>query len=303
VEEPLKGLVFDIQRFSVHDGPGIRTTVFLKGCTLRCFWCQNPEGLNLRPEVMFYPEKCIGCGNCLINCPKDAHIFKNGMHVYLREKCIGCGSCTETCYSGALKISGKWMRVEDVMKEVLRDKVFYEASRGGVTLSGGDPLVQSDFSLALLKRCKNEGLHTAVETAANCQWDIIERLLPFIDLVMMDIKHMDPMVHRRVTGITNKLILSNVERFAETGKPLIIRVPVIPTVNDTVEQIEAIAKFVQSFKNLKLLELLPFHRLGEGKYRALGLDYPASHLKTPSKTKMQKLVEAAKRFVPNTRAA
>ena len=303
LEKQLMGLIFDIQRFSVHDGPGIRTTVFLKGCTLRCFWCQNPEGLNLKPEIMFYPEKCIGCGNCIINCPRGAHIFKNGMHMYLREKCVGCGSCTETCYSGALKISGKWMRVEDVMKEILRDKVFYEVSNGGVTLSGGDPLVQSDFSLALLKRCKNEGLHTAIETAANCRWDVIEKLLPFIDLVMMDIKHMDPEVHRRVTGVTNNLILNNAKRLAETGKPLIIRVPVIPGVNDTAEQIEAIAKFVQPFENLQLLELLPFHRLGEGKYRALGLNYPASHLKTPSKTKMRRLAEKAKRFVPNTRAA
>jgi len=303
LEKQLMGLIFDIQRFSVHDGPGIRTTVFLKGCTLRCFWCQNPEGLNLKPEIMFYPEKCIGCGNCIINCPRGAHIFKNGMHMYLREKCVGCGSCTETCYSGALKISGKWMRVEDVMKEILRDKVFYEVSNGGVTLSGGDPLVQSDFSLALLKRCKNEGLHTAIETAANCRWDVIEKLLPFIDLVMMDIKHMDPEVHRRVTGVTNNLILNNAKRLAETGKPLIIRVPVIPGVNDTAEQIEAIAKFVQPFENLQLLELLPFHRLGEGKYRALGLNYPASHLKTPSKTKMRRLAERAKRFVHNTRAA
>jgi len=195
------------------------------------------------------------------------------------------------------------MRVEDVMKEILRDKVFYEVSNGGVTLSGGDPLVQSDFSLALLKRCKNEGLHTAIETAANCRWDVIEKLLPFIDLVMMDIKHMDPEVHRRVTGVTNNLILNNAKRLAETGKPLIIRVPVIPGVNDTAEQIEAIAKFVQPFENLQLLELLPFHRLGEGKYRALGLNYPASHLKTPSKTKMRRLAEGAKRFVRNTRAA
>jgi len=303
VKEPLKGLVFDIQRFSVHDGPGIRTTVFLKGCTLRCFWCQNPEGLNLRPEIMFYPEKCIGCGNCLSICPRGAHTFKDGIHMYLREKCIGCGKCTETCYSGALKISGKWMTVEEVVKEVLRDKVFYDVSRGGVTLSGGDPLVQSEFSLALLKRCKNERLHTAIETAANCRWDTIEKMLPFIDLIMMDIKHMDPKVHRKVTGVTNKLILDNAQRLSETGKPLIIRIPVIPTVNDTAEQIEAIAKFVQPFKNLRLLELLPFHRLGEGKYRALGLEYPASHLKTPSRTRLQELAEKAKKFVPNTRAA
>jgi pyruvate formate lyase activating enzyme len=301
MDEDLKGLIFDIQRFSVHDGPGIRTTVFLKGCTLRCFWCQNPEGLRLRPEVMFYPERCIGCGNCL-SCPREAHRFNGGRHIYLRERCIGCGECVENCYSGALKISGRWMSVEEVMKEIMRDRVFYEVSGGGVTLSGGDPLMQSDFSLALLRRCKEAGLHTAIETAANCRWEEMQRLLPFIDLVIMDIKHMDPEAHRRFTGVSNRLILSNARRLAETRKPMIIRVPVIPGVNDTAEQIRAIAEFVRPFKNLRLLELLPFHRLGEGKYRALGLDYPASGLRTPAKANMKELVEIAKESVPNTQA-
>jgi len=209
--------------------------------------------------------------------------------------------CVETCYAGALQVAGKWMTVDEVMKVVLIDKKFYEVSNGGVTLSGGDPVIQHDFSYVLLKRCKSEGLHTAIETAANCRWEIIEKLLEFTDLVMMDIKHMDPEVHRRVTGVTNRLILNNAERLAETGKPLIIRVPIVPTVNDAPEQIEAIAKFVHSFKNLEYLELLPFHRLGEGKYKALGLEYQASHLKTPSREKMRRLAEHAKKFVPNTR--
>jgi len=250
---------------------------------------------------MFYPERCIACGHCVSACPQNAHLIRNGMHIYLRDRCLECGRCVETCYAGALQIAGKWMTVDEVMKVVLMDKKFYEVSNGGVTLSGGDPVVQHDFSYALLRRCKSEGLHTGIETAANCQWEIIEKLLQFTDLIMMDIKHMDPEVHRRVTGVTNRLILKNVERLAETGKPLIIRVPIIPTVNDTAEQIEAIAKFVQPFKNLVYLELLPFHRLGEGKYKALGLDYPASNLNPPSKEKMRKLAERAKKFVPNAR--
>jgi len=297
----MKGLVFDIKRFAVHDGPGIRTTVFLKGCSLRCFWCQNPEGLNYKQEIMFYPERCIACGNCVSICPQNAHLIRNGMHIYFRDRCAECMKCVETCYAGALQVAGKWMTVDEVMKVVLIDKKFYEVSNGGVTLSGGDPVIQHDFSYVLLKRCKSEGLHTAIETAANCRWEIIEKLLEFTDLVMMDIKHMDPEVHRRVTGVTNRLILNNAERLAETGKPLIIRVPIVPTVNDAPEQIEAIAKFVHSFKNLEYLELLPFHRLGEGKYKALGLEYQASHLKTPSREKMRRLAEHAKKFVPNTR--
>jgi len=292
----VKGVVFDIQRFSIHDGPGIRTTVFLKGCHLHCFWCQNPEGINLKPEIMFFPDRCIGCGQCLVVCPQGAHVIREGVHVYLREKCVVCGKCTETCYAGALVLTGKLMTVDEVMREVLKDKIFYEISKGGVTLSGGDPVVQRDFSRAILERCKAEGLHTAIETAACCKWEYLATLLPVTDLVMMDIKHLNPEKHREVTGVSNELILENAQRLARTDKPLIIRVPVIPTVNDTPEEIGAIAEFVQSFPNLQYLELLPFHRLGESKYHALGLSYQASRFKSPSRRKMKELAEEAGKF-------
>ena len=292
----LKGFIFDIQRFSVHDGPGIRTTVFLKGCSLRCFWCQNPEGIHLKPEIMFYPDRCIGCGRCLTACPREAHVIQDGVHMYLRKKCIVCGKCTETCYTGALMLAGKLMTVDEVLEEVSRDKVFYEVSKGGVTLSGGDPVVQHDFSRAILGQCKAEGLHTAIETAANCRWDDLAALLPVVDLLMVDIKHLDPNKHREVTGVSNECILDNARRLAQTGKPLIIRVPVVPTVNDTPEDIGAIAKFVQSFPNLQYLELLPFHPLGEGKYHALGLNYHASKLRTPAKDKMKELAAKVEKF-------
>ena len=293
-----KGLIFDIKRFAVHDGPGIRTTVFLKGCSLRCFWCQNPEGLRLKQEIMFYPERCIGCGRCVAVCPQNAHLLQGGIHVYLRDRCIECGKCAEVCYAGALQVAGRWMTVDEVMKEISLDRVFYEVSNGGVTLSGGDPVVQHEFSYELLRRCKSEGLHTAIETAANCRWEVLAKLLSVTDLVMMDIKHLDPAKHREVTGSSNELILKNAERLAEKGKPLIIRVPVIPGVNDTADQIEAIARFVKSFSNLRYLELLPFHRLGESKYRALGIKYKAANLKTPPKTRMKELAEKAERHVP-----
>jgi pyruvate formate lyase activating enzyme len=195
------------------------------------------------------------------------------------------------------------MTVDEVMRIILMDKRFYEISNGGVTLSGGDPVVQHEFSYALLKQCKSEDLHTAIETAANCQWRVLAKFLPVTDLIMMDIKHMDPDIHRKATGVTNKLILNNAKRLAESGKPLIIRVPVIQGVNDSIKDIEAIAEFVQSFKNLQSLELLPFHKLGEVKYQALGIKYPASHLQTPSREKMQELAEAARKHLTKTRVA
>ena len=291
-----EGIVFDIQRFSVHDGPGIRTTVFLKGCSLRCFWCQNPEGIRLKPEVMFYPDRCISCGRCAAVCPQGSHAIEGGVHVYLREKCTACGKCTETCHAGALMLTGKLMTVDEVVEEVLRDKIFYELSNGGVTLSGGDPVVQHDFSRAILERCKGEGLHTAIEMAANCQWDDLTSLLQVTDLVMMDIKHLDPDKHREVTGVSNERILDNARRLEQTEKPFIIRVPVVPTVNDTPEEIGAIAQYVRAFKNLQYLELLPFHRLGESKYHSLGLNYRGSHLETPTKEKMSELAAEARRY-------
>jgi pyruvate formate lyase activating enzyme len=193
------------------------------------------------------------------------------------------------------------MTVGEVVKEVLRDRIFYEISHGGVTLSGGDPPVQHAFSRAILEQCKREGLHTAIETTANWRWDDLAKILQVTDLVIMDIKHLSPDIHREVTGVSNKVILGNAKKLAQTGKPLVVRVPVIPGVNDKSEEIEAIARFVQPFPNLRYLELLPFHRLGEGKYRALGLEYRASCLKAPTSEEMQELAASAKKYVSTVR--
>ncbi len=300
------GLIFNIQRFSIHDGPGIRTTVFFKGCSLQCFWCHNPEGRRSHPEIQFFPERCIRCGECLVHCPHHAHTINNELHFYLREQCKNCGTCTETCYSNALELTGKYMTANEVMEEILRDRMFYETSNGGVTLSGGEPILHSQFAREILMRCKAEDLHTAIETCGNYQWQELEKLLPAIDLIMMDLKHLDPHKHKIMCGDSNERILANARRLALTDKPIIFRIPVVPTVNDSLEEIGAIVKFVQNLVELRIqhsngkekcaeiqLELLPFHRLASDKYRSLGIEYRARNLEPPSKERIRELAAIA----------
>jgi len=301
----VSGLVFDIQRFSVHDGPGIRTTVFLKGCSLHCFWCHNPEGLRMTPEVQFLPNRCLGCGACVAACEHDGQHLDDGVRSFERERCVACGACVEACVAEALTLAGKQMTAEAVVAEVMRDRVFYETSGGGVTLSGGEPALQPDFSAAILAQCKAEGLHTAIETCGHIPWSGLEALLPVTDLVMMDLKHVDSAKHRAATGAGNERILANARQLALTRKPLIFRTPVVPGVNDTPAEIEAIAAFVRELVSLRAIssngngpaeiswELLPFHRLAADKYRSLGLDYRARELNPPPKDQMAVLAEAA----------
>ena len=289
-----RGLISDIQRFSIHDGPGIRTTVFLKGCNLRCFWCHNPETLALRPELQLYLDRCIGCGACFAACPHGAHVLEDGEHLFCRELCQGCGACAETCYAQALVLVGTWRTVEEVMAEIRRDRPFYETSGGGVTLSGGEPLLQPDFAGALLAACRAEGLHTAIETAAQLPWERLAAVLPLTDLVMMDIKLLDPARHKAATGADNARILANARRLGEAGVPLIVRTPIIPGVNDTEEDVAAIAAFAAGLPSLLYYELLPFHPMAAGKYDSLGMDYRARDLKTPPKERMEALATAAR---------
>lgn len=297
------GIVFSIQRFSIHDGPGIRTTVFLKGCTLRCFWCHNPEGIKPKPVIQYFPDRCIGCDECIRVCQHGGAVKIDDVRVYDREKCVVCGECVETCYAGARVLTGKTMTVDEVVNEVLQDRAFYETSHGGVTLSGGEPVMQPDFSYEILARCKAEGLHTAIETAGNVRWEDEERMLPVTDLIMMDIKHMDSAKHKWATGVPNERILEAARKFAVTDKPIIFRIPVIPTVNDTIAEVEAIGAFVRELVELRnsvggdgdhtiSLELLPFHRLAGDKYRSLDMDYRAKDLKTPTKEEMNTLTQA-----------
>lgn len=299
----MQGVVTNIQRFSIHDGPGIRTTVFLKGCNLRCFWCHNPETWRPKAELQIFPSKCIGCGACLSVCPNHAHEMVDGEKVFHRDVCVGCGKCAETCYAEALVLAGKTMSVDEVVDEVLQDRAFYQNSGGGVTLSGGEPLLQLDFSYAILEACRQAGLHTAIETDANVRWQDMERILEVTDMVMSDLKHMNSEVHRQVTGVPNERIHENHRRLMATEKPVIFRTPVVPTVNANAEDIGAIARFVRELCELRRqsgssaacpsLELLPFHRLASDKYRSLGLEYAARDFATPTKAEMTALLEVA----------
>jgi pyruvate formate lyase activating enzyme len=290
----MDGAVLNIQRFSIHDGPGIRTTVFLKGCTLRCFWCHNPESIRIQPDLQFHPERCIGCGRCVDACQNGAHRFLDGQHVFLRERCESCGRCAEECFAQALTLAGARMTVEQVMAEVRRDAPFYQTSGGGVTLSGGEPARQPQFAHAVLAACRAEGFHTVVETAAYCAWDDLALLLSETNLVLLDLKHLDTARHRDATGAGNERILDNARRLGALGVPVVARVPVVPGVNDTPDDIAAIATFACSVPGIRELVLLPFHRLGEGKYQSLGLDYRARELQAPAREHMAALASAAR---------
>lgn len=287
------GRITDIQHFSVHDGPGIRTTVFLKGCNLRCFWCHNPETQVTRPELQYFSDRCISCGNCVPVCPESAHELQGPLHLFHRDRCTACGACTDVCYPRALLMTGADLTVEEVVRAVVRDHAYYESSGGGLTMSGGEPLLQPDFTRAVLEACKDEGVHTAVETAANVPWERIAQILPYTDLVMMDIKSMDSAVHKRATGVPNDQILRNAKRLADRGTPLIVRTPVIPGVNNNDGSIRAIASFVSKLESVLSYELLRFHAMATSKYAALGREFEASGLSSPSTDDMNRFVHVA----------
>ncbi len=271
----LTATIFDIQRGSYVDGPGIRTTVFFKGCNLHCAWCHNPESQGFKPQMMFYKNKCTGCGKCKEKCPN------------MLEKCNLCGRCTLFCPQEAREICGKEYTVREVFREIIQDKTFYDNSNGGVTFSGGECMLQIDFLAEILKACKENGIHTAVDTAGYIPFEHFLRILPFTDLFHYDIKIFDSQKHKTYTGVENDLILENLRKLLSTGKDVWIRIPIIGGVNDTVEEMRRIKAFLVSCGVPKKIDLLPYHEIGNHKYVALGKELHT--FTVPSEDKMKQL--------------
>ena len=266
------GRLFEIQRFSIHDGPGIRTTVFLKGCPLRCVWCHNPEGVSPEPLLSFLPDKCIGCRYCLSACSHQAHrAEEGGGHVLDRAACVVCGQCAKTCYSGALEVVGRDVTVEEALDEVLKDRPFYETSGGGMTLSGGEPLLQIEFTEALLARAVEEGLNTAVETCGHAAWDRFERVMGHVGLFLYDVKETDAARHLEYAGVAGDLIFENLRRLHDAGAKVLVRLPIVPGLNDRPDHFENVAALAKRLPRLLGLEIMPYHRLGTSKLARFGL--------------------------------
>lgn len=268
--EKMKVKIFEIKRFAVHDGDGIRTTVFLKGCPLKCVWCHNPEGISFDTQLAYYENKCISCGECVSVCPTKAQNMINGRHIFERDLCVNCGKCESVCIGEALKIYGNEMTVDDLLTVLLEDKDFYENSGGGVTLSGGECLIHSEFCYELLKKLKENGIHTAVDTCGFVLRTAIDKVMPYTDIFLYDLKAYDEDVHIKCTGQSNKLILDNLKYIDGCGKHTEIRIPYVPNYND--KQIEKIGEFLSTFKNVVKVRILPYHNYASSKYKSFEME-------------------------------
>ncbi len=284
-----QGTVFNIQRFSLHDGPGIRTTVFLLGCPLACAWCHNPEGMSFQPEVVIVGNRCIRCGECVEACPRDLPSGDGRGFSGDRADCTVCGTCVDVCPTEARQLVGRSMTVDEVLTEVLKDRVFYDESGGGVTFSGGEPLSQAEFLLAALEACRAEGIHTAVDTCGYAPWETLRAVAALTDLFLYDLKATDDRVHRKYTGVSNASILENLKALGGEHGAIWLRVPVVPGVNDCTENFAVTGKLASSIPAVRRVSLLPYHAMGNGKRERVGRPAELSDLRSPSEMRMQEL--------------
>lgn len=274
-----KAFIFNKQKYNMYDGPGVRTLVFFKGCPLRCKWCSNPEGLERKYQIMFKPTTCVSCGSCVPVCPQKIHsISSSGEHIIDRSiDCIGCGQCVEACVPDALKVAGQQVPISELLEYVEQDRAFYDQSGGGVTLGGGEVTSQPEAAINLLQACKQEGLHTAIETCGYTKKETILRFAEFVDLFLFDLKHIDPDRHFELTGVRNEMILENMEELIMKRKHVKVRMPMLKGINDSEAEIRGVIEFLKpfkEFKNFEGIDLLPYHKLGVNKYVQLGMDYP-----------------------------
>lgn len=281
----VEGNIFDVKKFAVHDGPGIRTTVFFKGCPLNCWWCHNPEGISKDNDIFFYETKCIECGTCIEICPEDAVMEKDTI-VIDREKCSTCGVCADNCPSGALQNTSRTLTSDEVMEEIKKSIIFYDSSDGGVTFSGGEPLMQIEFLKELIEKCKDEDIHITLDTSGHVDSDLFESIIDDIDLFLYDLKLMYDEQHKKYTGISNEMILRNLKLLSEKGKEVIIRFPIIPDITDKDENIDEIIDFLSDLKNVRQIDILAYHNVEE-KYKRLGIEYKLKDVKSPDKNKIE----------------
>ncbi len=294
---PDLGLISTVQKYSTKDGPGIRSTVFFKGCPLGCLWCSNPELIRFLPDVLYTREKCARCGTCIQSCPRGALAFDEEGYITVDcLRCDGCGICAGECPQCALELVGKKVTVDELVKELLKDRVFYQTSGGGVTFSGGEPLWQSGFIAQVARKLKAEGIHTILDTAGNVGWCHFEEVLPYIDLVLYDIKTSDHKLHRQLTGQENDLILMNARLLAEKDVPMRVRLVLIPGLNDSPDELRARMQLVSELKSVQQVDLLPYHRYGAGKYARLGLDYPLADLPEYTDEQMGEIKKAVNAY-------
>jgi pyruvate formate lyase activating enzyme len=294
------GIIFNIQRYSIHDGPGIRTTVFLKGCPLNCWWCQNPESQLSGQEMVFWEDRCIGCGACSLNCPSGAIQMENKKPVTDKNKCNLCGECSRICPTQAREMIGEKLTVEEIIKEVEKDLVFYEESDGGVTFSGGEPLGQSEFLESLLICCQKKKIHTAVDTSGYISWEILSKISSKIDLFLYDLKIMDSERHKKYTGVSNELILENLKKLSSVHNNIFVRFPLIPGINDDYQNIKEMGEFLSSLK-IAQVNLLPYHYIGVDKYKRLGKKHKLIDIQPPSKEKLSEVSAILKKFNLNVK--